>query len=126
MVLLGFAVMLAVVGPMFLPGRVRKAKAVAAELQIESFQAELRQYKRDTGSFPTNEQGLEVLRIKPTGVVGWRGPYASQEIPLDPWGHAYGYRYPGSHGTEPDIWSLGADGKPGGTGRDADIVSWKK
>ena len=43
---------------------------------------------------------------------------------MDPWAHSYGYKYPGDHGDEPDLVSLGADGQPGGEGNNADIVSW--
>ena len=55
----------------------------------------------------------------------WNGPYIEKEIPKDPWGHDYVYRFPGEHGDGPDIVSLGRDGQPGGEGFDADIVSWK-
>jgi general secretion pathway protein G len=48
-----------------------------------------------------------------------------KELGNDPWGHPYLYKYPGEHGEDPDVMSYGADGKPGGTGNDADIVSWK-
>ena len=48
-----------------------------------------------------------------------------QDIPKDPWGHDYVYKFPGEHGDEPDIVCLGADGQPGGEGLNADIVSWK-
>jgi general secretion pathway protein G len=58
-------------------------------------------------------------------VQTWQGPYLPQEIPTDPWGHAYVYKYPGEHGDEPDIISFGADGQAGGEGIYADIVSWK-
>ena len=71
------------------------------------------------------EQGLEALRTKPANVNQWDGPYLKKEIPLDPWGHPYLYRFPGEHGDEPDLISYGADGQAGGDGMNADIVSWK-
>jgi general secretion pathway protein G len=82
-------------------------------------------YKLDTGLFPTTEQGLQGLRVKPQGVNQWEGPYLPQEIPVDPWARPYVYKYPGEHGDEPDIISYGADGQPGGEGINGDILSWK-
>ena len=102
-----------------------KSKVAAAKAQIAAFQTALGAYKLDTGRFPTTEQGLEALRTRPPGVENWDGPYLPREIPLDPWGHAYIYRFPGQHGDEPDIISYGADGREGGEGEDADILSWK-
>ena len=54
--------------------------------------------------------------MKPAEVNQWNGPYMPQDIPKDPWGREYIYKYPGEHGDEPDIISLGADGQPGGEG----------
>jgi general secretion pathway protein G len=78
----------------------------------------------DTGVFPATEQGLNALRVRPEGLTQWSGPYLPQDVPLDPWGHPYQYKYPGDHGDEPDIYSFGGDGVPGGEGNNADIVSW--
>jgi general secretion pathway protein G len=102
-----------------------KAKVVAARVQINNFEQALTQYKLNTGLFPTTEQGLEALRSKPSNVNQWDGPYLRKEIPLDPWGHPYVYKFPGEHGEEPDIISYGADGQAGGEGTAADVVSWK-
>jgi len=101
------------------------ARVTATHAQINSFMTALGAYKLDTGMFPTTEQGLQALRTRPSGLAQWDGPYLPQEIPPDPWGHAYLYKYPGEHGDEPDIISLGTDGQPGGEGINADIVSWK-
>lgn len=101
------------------------ARVTQARAQINSFMTALGAYKLDTSTFPTTEQGLQALRVRPQNVQGWNGPYLPQEIPNDPWGRPYIYRYPGEHGDEPDIISLGADGQPGGDGVNADIVSWK-
>ncbi len=102
-----------------------KAKMVAARVQINNFEQALTQYKLNTGLFPTTEQGLEALRAKPANVTQWDGPYLRKDIPMDPWGHPYLYKFPGEHGDEPDIISYGADGQAGGEGLNADIVSWK-
>ncbi|HEV3331685.1 MAG TPA: type II secretion system major pseudopilin GspG [Bryobacteraceae bacterium] len=100
-------------------------RTTAAQAQIHNFGTALGAYKRDTGVFPTTEEGLRALRVKPEGVNRWAGPYMPYGIPRDPWGHDYMYKYPGEHGGEPDIISYGADGEAGGDGRNADIVSWK-
>jgi general secretion pathway protein G len=100
------------------------AKRTAAKAQINGFNTALGAYKLDTGTFPTTELGLAALRNRPENANQWNGPYLPQDIPLDPWGHPYLYKYPGDHGDEPDIVSLGGDGQPGGDGNNADIVSW--
>ena len=105
-------------------GNVDKAKRTQVHAQINSFMTALGSYKLDTGNFPTTEMGLNALRVKPDGVDQWAGPYLPQDAPLDAWGHAYLYKFPGDHGDEPDLISLGADGQPGGEGNAADIVSW--
>src|ERR1700729_3093704 len=102
-----------------------RARITAAHAQINAYLTALGSYKLDTGVFPTTDQGLQALRQKPEDVENWQGPYLQKEIENDPWGHAYVYRFPGEHGDEPDIVSLGGDGAPGGDGINADIVSWK-
>jgi len=102
-----------------------KARVVAAREQIQNFMTALGAYKLDTGVLPSTEEGLQALRVKPANLDSWQGPYLPKDIPLDPWGHAYVYKYPGDHGDEPEIISYGADGQPGGDGFNADIVSWK-
>ncbi|MDP9170260.1 MAG: type II secretion system major pseudopilin GspG [Acidobacteriota bacterium] len=118
------ALFAAIVGPRLLH-RGDQARVVAARQQISDIQLALGQYKLDTGAFPTQEQGLNALRQQPSGLDQWHGPYLVKDLGNDPWGHAYVYKYPGEHGDEPDIVCLGADGQPGGTGLDTDVVSWK-
>ena len=101
------------------------ARRVAAKAQLNGFMTALGSYKLDTGLYPTSEQGLNALRVRPEGLTQWNGPYLPQEVPNDPWGHPYLYKYPGEHGDEPDLVCLGADGAAGGEGNNADIVSWK-
>jgi len=117
------ALFAAIVGPKLF-SQADKAKRTAARAQINSFGTALGAYKLATGRFPTTEQGLQALRVKPDSVEQWDGPYLPQDIPLDPWKHPYLYKFPGDHGDEPDVVSLGADGQPGGEGNDGDIVSW--
>jgi len=118
------AVFAAVGGPKVLQ-KADIAQKTAARQQINSLNTALGAYKLDTSLFPTNEQGLNALRLRPEGVNGWQGPYMVQEIPTDPWSRPYIYKYPGDHGDEPDIISYGADGQPGGADMNEDIVSWK-
>ena len=102
------------------------ARVTAVRAQINSFMTALGAYKLDTGLYPTTEQGLQALRYQPEGARQWQGPYLPQDIPNDPWGYPYIYKFPGEHGgVEPDIISYGADGQPGGEDIFADIVSWK-
>jgi general secretion pathway protein G len=115
----------ALVGPK-LWSNVDKTRVVAARTQIDNFQSALGSYKLDTGTFPTTEQGLQALRLKPADVPQWNGPYLPRDVPKDPWGTDYVYRFPGEHQPdEPEITCLGADHQPGGEGMNADIVSWK-
>ena len=100
------------------------AKRTAARAQIGSFMNALGIYKLDTGVYPPTTQGLQALRVKPGEMPNWAGPYLPKDVPPDPWGRPYEYKYPGDHGEDPDVISLGADGLPGGDGTNADIVSW--
>jgi general secretion pathway protein G len=118
------ALFAAVVAPRMLR-QTDSARRTAARTQINSFMTALGAYKLDTGLYPTTEQGLQALRTRPEGVLQWNGPYLPQDIPVDPWGRPYLYRFPGEHGDEPDLVSLAADGQPGGEGLNADVVSWK-
>jgi general secretion pathway protein G len=114
----------ALVGPRMFR-RADEAKVTAAKAQMNSFSTALGAYKLDTSQFPSTDQGLNALRVKPEGLDQWNGPYLPKDIPPDPWGRPYLYKYPGEHGDEPDIISYGADGQPGGDGINADILSWK-
>lgn len=117
------ALFAALVGPRLF-SNVDKAKRTQARAQINSFMTALGAMKLDTGLFPPTELGLQAMRVKPESANQWAGPYLPQDIPMDPWGHPYLYKFPGDHGDEPDIISLGADGQPDGEGINADIVSW--
>lgn len=101
-----------------------ESKTRTAEVQLQELASALDLYRLDVGSYPTTEQGLEALVRQPTGVSRWNGPYLRKRaVPEDPWGHQYHYRFPGQHGAF-DVWSHGADGRPGGEGESADVVSW--
>lgn len=102
---------------------VDKGKKVAAKSQISEFEGMLDQFKLDVGRYPTSDEGLQALRVKPANATNWDGPYSKKDIPMDPWGHPYVYRFPGTH-SDFDILSYGADGQEGGDGDNADITSW--
>ena len=91
-----------------------EGRKTAAGAQIDSLFAASQLHNIEYGRFPTQEEGIDVLRS-----------YLQKEIPLDPWNNPYVYRFPGQNGPEPDIMSFGADGVEGGEGPNEDIVSWK-
>ena len=101
------------------------AKEKIAHQSIERLTSVLDIYKLDVGTYPTTEQGLQALLIRPEGVDHWSGPYLKGEtVPQDPWGHPFLYRLPSERqGHEYDLYSLGPSGKPGGTGSDAEIMN---
>lgn len=101
------------------------AKEKIAHQSIERLESVLDIYKLDVGSYPTTEQGLQALLVKPDGITHWSGPYLKgDKLPEDPWGHPFQYRMPSERqGHEYDLFSFGPTGKPGGTGADAEIVN---
>jgi general secretion pathway protein G len=126
-VLVIIAILGALIGPQIL-GRVDEARVTAARQDIQTLGTALDFYRMDNFRSPTTDQGLEALVKKPEdpGVRNWRpeGYLKAREVPHDPWGNEYRYLFPGSHGGAYDLYSLGADGEPGGEGVDADIGSW--
>ena len=124
LVVLVILVLLAsLVGPRVI-GYLGSSRIKAAKVQIESLASALELYKLDTGAYPTTSEGLKALIAAPQGATGWNGPYLTKrDVPNDPWGRPYNYRAPGQHGAF-DIFSLGADNQPGGTGENEDVNSW--
>lgn len=103
-------------------GHLGRARADTAKLEMRSFQTALDMFVIDIGRYPTQQEGLNALMQPPERVTGWNGPYLEvADLPQDPWGRPYQYRMPGQNGKY-EIFSLGADNAPGGTGDDADIV----
>ena len=117
MVIIGLLV--GYVGPRYF-SQIGKSEIKAARAQIDAFEKSVELYRIDTGHFPTTEQGLTALFVKPANEPKWHGPYLKKEPPADPWGNPYIYRAPGQRG-DFDILSLGKDGQPGGEGEAADI-----
>ena len=110
-------------------GRPDEARRAKARIQMEAIETSLKLYKLDNGNYPTTEQGLQALVEAPTiGTLpkNWRqGGYLERnKVPKDPWDNDYIYLCPGVHG-EYDLSSYGADGQPGGEGKNKDINSWE-
>ena len=110
-------------------GRPDEARRMKAKIQIQSLETALQLYKLDTGNYPNTEQGLQALVEAPTAgniPPKWReGGYLEKgKLPRDPWSNDFVYLCPGVHG-DYDITSYGADGVPGGEGKDMDINSWE-
>ncbi|HEX3044114.1 MAG TPA: type II secretion system major pseudopilin GspG [Bacillota bacterium] len=96
-------------------------------IQISAIGNLLSQYYTDTGYYPSTLEGLKALVKRPTGVSGakWNGPYVTKSRFADGWGRELNYQCPGTHNPDSyDLWSNGADGKEGGTGKNADIGNW--
>lgn len=109
-----------------LMGRTDDARIIAAKQDIATVMQALKLYKLDNQRYPTTEQGLQALIAKPAAgpaADGWKTGGYVDKLPKDPWGNPYQYLSPGIKG-ELDVFSLGADGQPGGAGNDADIGSW--
>ncbi|PNG44642.1 type II secretion system protein GspG [Pseudomonas asplenii] len=102
-------------------GNVDKGKYGAGKAQLSSLSMKVESYGLDVGSPPAN---LQQLLSKPASAVGWAGPYAKPSDLKDPFGHAFGYRYPGEHGSF-DLIFYGQDGQPGGDGYKADLGNWQ-
>jgi general secretion pathway protein G len=119
-------VLAALVVPKLL-SRTGESKVAAAKVDIATIMQSLKLYKLDNTRYPTTEQGLQALLVKPTSgpaANGWKEGGYLEKMPKDPWGFQYQYLSPGIKG-EVDVFSTGADGQPGGTGEDADIGSWE-
>ncbi|MCH7343271.1 type II secretion system major pseudopilin GspG [Pelomonas sp. CA6] len=123
-VLVIIGVLAALVVPNVL-NRADDARVTAARTDVNNLMQALKLYKLDNQRYPTAEQGLDALVRKPTATPvppNWKSYI--DKLPKDPWGQPYQYANPGIKG-EIDVFSLGADGKPGGEGNDADIGSWQ-
>ncbi len=116
--------LMGLVGPQLI-NQLGGAKTKTAGLQVKDLEQALEMYKIDVGRFPSSDQGLVALVQKPSNANGWNGPYLkSKEVPLDPWGHDYHYKFPGDRG-EIDVFSYGQNGAPGGEGEDSDVGNWQ-
>jgi general secretion pathway protein G len=103
--------------------QIGKSEVKATKAQIDALEKALDQYRLDVGHYPTTEQGLNALMVRPAEETKWQGPYLKKAVPMDPWSHPYQYKSPGEHG-EVDLLSFGKDGQPGGSDEAADITNW--
>lgn len=111
------------VGPKYF-SQIGKSESKIAQAQCGALEKALDQYRLDTGHYPSTDLGLQSLVAKPPSESKWAGPYLAKSVPLDPWGKPYLYKCcPGEHG-DFDLYSLGKDGAPGGTGAEADVTNW--
>jgi general secretion pathway protein G len=121
-------VIIGVLGALIVPNlieRIDDSKVTAAHTDINQLMQALKLYKIDNQRYPTSEQGLEALVRKPTsGPLPPNWKTYIEKLPNDPWNRPYQYLNPGVKG-EIDVFSYGADGQPGGEGKNADIGSWQ-
>ena len=122
-------VIIGILGALVVPkliDRLSEARVGAAKQDITTLLQALKLYKLDNQRYPSTEQGLQALVTKPTSgpaAPGWKSGGYIEKLPNDPWKKPYQFLSPGVKG-DIDVYSLGADGQPGGTGYDADIGSW--
>jgi general secretion pathway protein G len=122
-------VILGILAALIVPSVINRpddARAVAAKQDISTINQALKLYRLDNQRYPTTEQGLQALVAPPAApppAPNWKTGGYLERLPKDPWGNPYLYLNPGARG-EIDVFSYGADGVQGGTGRDADIGSW--
>ena len=124
LVLVILAVLAAVVTPKFTK-RSEQARITAAKTQISQFEVALDAFEIDVGRYPTTPEGLRALVEKPASDAdGWLQAYLKRDVPKDPWGSEYVYRYPGQYNEDGyDLYSFGPDRKQGG---DDDIANWSQ
>lgn len=120
------AILAAVVVPRVMdePARAREARA---KQDLRAIESALDLYKLDNHRYPTTDQGLAALVRRPSGgpePKNYKEGGYLRKLPEDPWGNEYQYLHPGEHG-EIDVYSLGADGTPGGSDENADIGNWQ-
>ncbi|MFT3727218.1 MAG: type II secretion system major pseudopilin GspG [Terricaulis sp.] len=119
------ALVATLVGPRLM-AQLDRSKVTAARVQIRSLESSLETMRIDLGRYPDGGEGLGILVNRPGGQHDedgvWQGPYLDSGLPKDPWGHDYVYVAPAAPGARPVIKSLGADGKEGGDGLNADIT----
>jgi general secretion pathway protein G len=104
--------------------KTEKAKQQITKIQITMLEDAVKNFKLDTGHYPTTKEGLNALLEPPEGITNWDGPYLEKGLPKDPWGRYYLYVHPGKNYVF-EITSLGADGKEGGEGENKDVNNWQ-
>lgn len=113
----------AIIGPQILR-YLGSSKTQTTSVQVKNVAAAVELFRLDAGRYPTQQEGLSALVKAPASAPIWNGPYLPQATALvDPWGNSYLFRVPGEHG-EIDVYSLGSDKAPGGTGEAKDVGNW--
>jgi len=106
--------------------RIDDARVAKVKQDIRAYETALNLYRMDNYNYPSTDLGLQALVQQPNdpSVRNWRQGGYIDTMRKDPWGTEYLYVFPGSRGREYDLYSLGADGQPGGDGVNADIGNW--
>ena len=122
-------VILGILAALVAPNVIRKvddAQIVKAKADIRTIDSSLKMFRLENFKYPTTDQGLEALVEKPAdpSIKNWSEGGYLDKLLKDPWGYEYQYLYPGTQGNEFDLFTLGADGQPGGDGINADIGNW--
>ncbi|MEA2048292.1 MAG: type II secretion system major pseudopilin GspG [Campylobacterota bacterium] len=106
-------------------GKLDDAQKKTTHSQLANLSTALDSFRLDFGRYPTTEEGLDILSVKHSTLKNWNGPYLVKKLKADAWDNAYVYKNPGKDGNEYTLLSYGADGKAGGSGKDADISVWE-
>ena len=123
LVVLGIIALLATVAAPQVLQYLGKARTETAKAQISAISTALELYALDNGGFPSPQIGLSALVNAPPGAASWKGPYLKRIEGLnDPWGRPYIYKFPGKNG-QAEVFTLGRDNAPGGTGEDQDVTN---
>lgn len=121
-------IILGILGAVVVPNIINKpeeARVQRAKTDIQALEQALDRYRMDNSAYPSTDQGLEALVVKPSGspeARRWNGPYV-KKLQKDPWDQDYQYLSPGQNGAI-DVFSLGADRAVGGEDFAADIGNW--
>ncbi|HKE44981.1 MAG TPA: type II secretion system major pseudopilin GspG [Steroidobacteraceae bacterium] len=118
-------ILAAIVAPRIM-SRIDDAQIAKARQDIRVYETALNLFRLDNYKYPTTDQGLQALVQQPAdpGIRNWKQGGYVDSLKKDPWGYDYQYVYPGTHGSEYDLFTLGADNQPGGEGINADIGNW--
>ena len=122
-------VILGILAALVLPnvmGRIGQAQGTKMKADIQGYETALSLFKLDNFKYPSTDQGLEALVRQPAdpSIRNWKEGGYIRSLKKDPWGNNYQYVYPGTHGSDYDLFTLGADNQPGGDGENADIGNW--
>ncbi len=106
--------------------RIDDAQVAKVKQDLRAYETALNLFRLDNFKYPSSDQGLKALVTNPgdASLRNWKPGGYIDSVRQDPWGNDYHYQYPGTHGKEYDIWTLGADNQEGGEGVNADVGNW--